>query len=71
LAKRYTDIFEVFVKHADKIDRVTFWGVHDGHSWRNDWPIRGRSDYPLLFDRKLQPKPAFDAVLRTAGATSE
>jgi endo-1,4-beta-xylanase len=71
LAKRYGDVFEVFVKHADKIDRVTFWGVHDGHSWRNDWPIRGRSDYPLLFDRKLKPKPALDAVIKTAGAASE
>jgi endo-1,4-beta-xylanase len=63
LAKRYADIFSVFVKHADKIDRVTFWGIHDGQSWRNDWPIRGRSDYPLLFDRQLQPKPAFVAVI--------
>lgn len=66
LAERYAAIFRIFVKHADKIDRVTFWGVHDGHSWRNDWPIRGRFDYPLLFDRKLQPKAAFDAVFKTA-----
>jgi endo-1,4-beta-xylanase len=66
LAERYAQIFRIFVKHADKIDRVTFWGVHDGHSWRNDWPIRGRSDYPLLFDRKFAPKPAFQAVIRTA-----
>jgi endo-1,4-beta-xylanase len=66
LAKRYADIFNVFVKHADKIDRVTFWGVHDGQSWLNDWPIRGRTDYPLLFDRQLRPKPAFTAVVSTA-----
>jgi endo-1,4-beta-xylanase len=65
LADRYAEIFRLFVKHADKIDRVTFWGVHDGHSWRNDWPMRGRHDYALLFDRQLKPKPAFDAVLRT------
>ena len=50
-------------KHRDKIDRVTFWGVHDGQSWLNDWPVRGRTTYPLLFDRQLQPKPAFEAVV--------
>jgi endo-1,4-beta-xylanase len=65
LADRYAAIFRVFVKHADKIDRITFWGVHDGQSWRNDWPVRGRSDYPLLFDRQLQQKPAFEAVIDT------
>jgi endo-1,4-beta-xylanase len=66
LADRYAAIVRLFVKHADKIDRVTFWGVHDGQSWKNDWPIRGRSDYPLLFGRNLQPKPAFAAVVETA-----
>ena len=66
LADRYGEIFRVLVEHADKLDRVTFWGVHDGQSWRNDWPVRGRTDYPLLFNRKLKPKPAFEAVIRTA-----
>jgi endo-1,4-beta-xylanase len=63
LAKRYADIFQIFVKHQDKLDRVTFWGVHDGHSWLND---RGPKNHPLLFDRQLQPKPAFEAVLETS-----
>ncbi len=66
LAQRYADIFRLFVKHRDKIERVTFWGVHDGQSWRNGWPIGNRVDYPLLFDRQYQPKPAFDAVIETA-----
>lgn len=66
LAEKYAEIFRLFVKHADKLERVTFWGTHDGHSWRNDWPVRGRNDYPLLFDCQLQPKPAFDAVIQTA-----
>jgi endo-1,4-beta-xylanase len=69
-AARYGDIFRIFVRHADKIDRVTFWGVHDGHSWRNGWPVRGRTDHPLLFDRRLRPKPAFEAVVETAGSQS-
>jgi endo-1,4-beta-xylanase len=64
LAKRYAELFEVFRKHADVIDRVTFWGVTDGDSWLNDWPVRGRTSYPLLFDRAGKPKPAFDAVTR-------
>src|SRR5262249_34472857 len=66
LADRYAEIFRIFVKHAGKLDRVTFWGVHDGQSWGNNWPVRGRTDYPLLFDRKLQPKAAFEAVIKVA-----
>jgi len=63
LAKRYSELFSVFVKHRDVITRVTFWGVTDGDSWLNDWPVRGRMSYPLLFDRQGQPKPAFQAVI--------
>jgi endo-1,4-beta-xylanase len=66
LAKRYADLFAVYLKHRDVVTRVTFWGVTDGDSWRNDWPIKGRTSYPLLFDRNGQPKPAFDAVIRVA-----
>jgi endo-1,4-beta-xylanase len=66
LAKRYADLFAVYLKHRDVVTRVTFWGVTDGDSWRNDWPIKGRTNYPLLFDRNGQPKPAFDAVIRVA-----
>lgn len=66
LAKRYAEFFGLFCKHADQISRVTFWNVHDGNSWRNNWPVRGRTDYPLLFDRQGQPKPAFYAVVKTA-----
>ena len=68
LARRYAEIFALFVKHADKIDRVTFWGVTDGDSWLNGFPVRGRTNHPLLFDRENKPKPALDAVLGvTAG----
>ena len=54
-AKRYADLFGVFLKHRGVIDRVTFWGVADADSWLNDWPVRGRTSYPLLFDRRHQP----------------
>jgi endo-1,4-beta-xylanase len=66
LAERYADVFRIFNKHADKISRVTLWGLHDGISWKNNFPIRGRTDYPLLFDRKLHDKKALDAVIKTA-----
>ena len=63
LAKRYAELFSIFHKHSDKISRITFWGVYDGTSWRNNWPVRGSTDYPLLFDRNYKPKPAFNAVV--------
>ena len=66
LAKRYADLFGVFLKHRDAVNRVTFWGVTDGDSWLNGWPIWGRTSYPLLFDRSGQPKPAFQAVVRAS-----
>lgn len=65
LATRYADLFAVFVKHRDAITRVTFWGVTDADSWLNNWPVPGRTSYPLLFDRDGKPKPAFFAVVKT------
>ena len=70
LAQRYADLFGVFLKQRDAITRVTFWGVTDADSWRNDWPLKGRSDYPLLFDRAGQPTPAFQAVIKAASDQS-
>ena len=64
LAQRYQDIFNLFLKHKDKIARVTFWGVNDGHSWLNNWPIRGRTNYLLLFDRDFEPKAAYEQVMK-------
>jgi endo-1,4-beta-xylanase len=63
LAQRYAELFRVFVKHRADISRVTFWGVTDGDSWLNS---RNRVNYPLLFDRAGQPKPAFNAVISVA-----
>lgn len=64
LADRYKSIFEVLLKHSDKIDRVNFWGITDAYSWKNDFPIEGRVNYPLLFDRNGKNKAAYDAVVR-------
>jgi endo-1,4-beta-xylanase len=64
LAERYALYFKIFQKHSEKISRVTIWGIEDGQSWLNYWPVRERTNYPLLFDREYQPKPAFYAVAR-------
>ena len=65
LAARYAELFAVFLKHSDDLERVTFWGVTDADSWLNDWPVAGRTSYPLLFDQSGKVKLAFDAVVKT------
>ncbi|WP_288244163.1 endo-1,4-beta-xylanase [uncultured Chryseobacterium sp.] len=61
---RYLDFFRLFIKHQDKIRRVTMWGVTDNQSWKNDFPIKGRTDYPLLFDRNFKAKPIVDKIIQ-------
>ena len=63
LAKGYEDLFKLFIKYKNKIERVTFWGVNDGQSWLNGWPIKGRTNYPLLFDSNFKPKLAYKKVM--------
>lgn len=63
LAKAYETLFKILIKHRDKVDRVTFWGISDDASWLNDFPIKGRTNYPLLFDRQQQPKAAYFRLL--------
>lgn len=64
LYERYLSMFKILNKHQDKISRVTVWGVNDGQSWRNYWPVKGRTDYPLLFDRNYQPKRIVETILK-------
>ena len=66
LHDRYLDFFELFLKHQNKIKRVTLWGITDQQSWRNYWPIRGRTDYPLLFDREYKAKPIVEDIIKAA-----
>jgi endo-1,4-beta-xylanase len=63
---RMNDFFKLFLKHQDKIIRVTLWGVTDVQTWRNNWPIPGRSDYPLLFDRNYKAKPIVETIMKEA-----
>ena len=63
---RYADFFRLFLKHSDKVTRVTLWGVADGDSWRNNWPVPGRTDYALLFDRNRKPKSVVTELVNLA-----
>ena len=67
LAQRYKDIFQVFINNKSSVSRVTLWGVRDSDSWLNFWPIRGRTNYPLLFNRDGKPKKAFYEIIKLAG----
>ena len=62
-AIRFLELFGVYLRHRDVIDRITFWGVTDADSWLNNFPVRGRTNYPLLFDRKGNAKLSFDTLV--------
>ena len=62
LTARYVEVFEMLLRHRDKIDRVSTWGTYDAESWKNDFPVKGRTNYPLLFDRQRKPKNAYHAL---------
>jgi len=64
--KRVLDMFGLFLKYDDVVDRVTVWGLSDAGSWLNGFPIRGRKDYPVLFDRKNQRKLVVDEMIKMA-----
>jgi endo-1,4-beta-xylanase len=69
-ADQYAKLFAIFHKHRDAIERVTFWGADDGHSWLNTWPYR-RTNAGMVFDRQYQPKPAFYAILKAVGTAGK
>lgn len=60
-AEVYKKLFEIFMRHTDVIERVTFWGLSDTRSWR-------RGQDALLFDGQLNPKPAYNAVIEASKA---
>ncbi|MDA3821295.1 MAG: endo-1,4-beta-xylanase [Bacteroidales bacterium] len=66
----YMSLFNLLLKHNEKIKRVTTWGVADHHSWKNNWPMRGRTDYPLLFDRSFDAKPVVADIINAAKVDS-
>jgi endo-1,4-beta-xylanase len=67
LAQRYAEVVTEILRHPS-VRVIGFWGTHDGRSWLNDFPVKGRTNHPLLFDRSLAPKPAFTAVVEALKA---
>jgi endo-1,4-beta-xylanase len=62
LADRYRALFTLFLRFPE-LTRVTLWGTTDANTWLNDFPVRGRTNHPMLWDRSYHPKRAFDAVV--------
>lgn len=60
---QYLAFFRLYRKYASHINRVTLWGVSDNNSWLNNWPVPGRTNYSLLFNRKYQAKPVVKDIL--------
>jgi endo-1,4-beta-xylanase len=62
--EKYNMVFSVFRNYKNVITGVTFWNVSDRSSWLDNYPVRGRKNYPLLFDQNLQPKKAYWEVVK-------
>ena len=62
--QRWLDLFQLYYKHRSQISRINLWGVSDAGSWLNGWPVKGRTNYPLLFDRQYQEKPVVNEIIK-------
>ncbi len=62
-ADQYAMVFKVFRQYKNVISGITFWNVSDKHTWLDEYPVKGRKNYPLLFDQNLQPKKAYQSVV--------
>ena len=60
----YKYSFELFKKYRKNISSITFWNISDRNSWLDNFPVRGRKDYPLLFDAQLNPKKVYWEVIK-------
>jgi endo-1,4-beta-xylanase len=63
LEQRWLALFDIYKRHAKQITRVNLWGIGDHNSWLNNWPIKGRTNYPLLFDREYKEKPVIKKIM--------
>ena len=62
--QRWMSLFKIYYKHRSQISRINLWGISDGGSWLNGWPIHGRTNYPLLFDRQYKEKPIVNEIIK-------
>ncbi|CAH1059375.1 Endo-1,4-beta-xylanase [Paenibacillus pseudetheri] len=65
-ADRYEAMFTLLREYRDVISSVTFWGAADDYTWLDDFPVRGRKNWPFLFDEGHKPKPAFHRIIGSA-----
>lgn len=63
-ANQYGQFFSIFRQHKNQLTGITFWNLSDRYSWLDNFPVRGRKNYPLLFDAELQPKKAYWNVIK-------
>lgn len=66
-AERYESLFRIFREYRAVISGVTFWGAADDYTWLDDFPVRGRKNWPFLFDERHRPKPAYERVVGLQG----
>jgi endo-1,4-beta-xylanase len=64
--KRYEEIFQLFREYQSNITSVTFWGAADNYTWLDNFPVRGRKNWPFVFDTQLKPKDSFWRILDKA-----
>ncbi len=62
--QQYKNVFAVFRAYKNVISGVTFWNISDRYTWLDQYPVPGRKNYPLLFDRDLKPKKAYWEVIK-------
>lgn len=62
--EKYRMCFELFRKYRKYLSGITFWNLSERRSWLDNFPVRGRKDYPLLFDKDLRKKKAWWEVVR-------
>lgn len=65
--QRYLDLFDIYSRHRHQMSRITLWGVSDRESWLNGFPVHGRTNYPLLFDRQYKEKPVIKKIMELWG----
>ena len=57
----YKEIMKLMLQYAEQTEAVQVWGLTDNMSWRMNNGV-----YVLLFDKGMNPKPAFYGVLEAA-----
>jgi endo-1,4-beta-xylanase len=60
---KYKEVFEVLRQFKGTVTGVTFWNISDQYTWLDEYPVRGRKNFPLLFDTNLQPKKVYYEVI--------